>query len=100
MTLSKAEAGGGGGPWWGRLRWMYCEADLIYDWSEGGKFIYTDCRCELASVRLSLMSEKATMKECGVRCMLYVVCRVGVGFASQLCCCHPNPFFQSKFFRL
>lgn len=61
--LSKTEAGGGGGAWWGRLGWRYWEADSRYDWKEGCKLIYRDRRCEVASVRLSLMSEKATLRE-------------------------------------
>lgn len=73
MTFANTEAGGGGGAWWGRLRWRYWEADSRYEWKEGGKFIYRDCRCEVASVRLSHMSEKATLRE------WCVLCR-GVGF--------------------
>ena len=63
VTFSKVEAGGGGGGWWGRLRWRYRAADSIYDWNEGGKLIYRDCRCEVASVTRSLMGGKATVGE-------------------------------------
>ena len=90
VNFWKAEAGGGGGVWWGRLRWMYWDADLIYVWREGGKFIYTDCRLEVASARHSRMSEKATLREkerkrkrvC--RCGVLSVCVWGSIFASQV----------------
>lgn len=64
-TLWNTEAGGrgGGGAWWGRLGRRYWEAVSRYDWNEAGKVIYRDCRCEAASVRLSLISERATLRE-------------------------------------